>query len=72
MVAALLKVEEPVKTEEVGKTGRHFVCDVCGWEYDEAVGSPENGIKAGTKWEDIPEDFQCPLCGAPKAKFLEK
>ena len=34
-----------------------YVCDVCGWEYDEALGYPEAGIAPGTKWEDIPEDF---------------
>ena len=39
-----------------------YVCDVCGWEYDEEKGYPEGGIAPGTKWEDIPEDFECPLC----------
>ena len=34
-----------------------YVCDVCGWEYDEEKGYPEGGIAPGTKWEDIPEDF---------------
>ena len=46
-----------------------YVCDVCGWEYDEAVGDPDNGIAAGTKFEDLPEDFACPLCGAEKPAF---
>ena len=35
-----------------------YVCDVCGWEYDEEKGYPEGGIAPGTKWEDIPEDFR--------------
>ena len=39
-----------------------YVCDVCGWEYDEENGYPEGGIAPGTKWEDIPDDFECPLC----------
>ena len=39
-----------------------YVCDVCGWEYDEEEGYPEGGIAPGTKWEDVPEDFECPLC----------
>ena len=39
-----------------------YVCDVCGWEYDEELGYPEGGIAPGTKWEDIPDDFECPLC----------
>ena len=35
-----------------------YVCDVCGWEYDEEKGYPEGGIAPGTKWEDVPEDFE--------------
>ena len=46
-----------------------YVCEVCGWEYDEAVGDPDNGIEAGTKFEDLPEDFACPLCGVGKDQF---
>ena len=38
-----------------------YVCDACGWEYDEAAGDPENGIAPGTKFEDLPDDFTCPL-----------
>ena len=45
------------------------VCDVCGWEYDEEVGVPEAGIASGTKFEDLPEDFVCPLCGVGKEMF---
>lgn len=55
-----------------GAAGERCVCDVCGWEYEEAKGSPENGIAPGTKWEDIPDDFRCPLCGAPKEKFSKR
>ena len=40
-----------------------YVCDVCGYVYDPAVGDPDNGIAPGTKFEDLPEDFACPLCG---------
>ena len=43
-----------------------YVCDVCGWVYDETVGDPDNGIEAGTKFEDLPDDFACPLCGVGK------
>lgn len=46
-----------------------YVCALCGWEYDEEVGSPENGIEPGTSFEDLPEDFICPLCGAGKEDF---
>ena len=47
------------------------VCDVCGWEYDENEGCPEAGIAPGTKWEDIPEDFECPVCLGGKDLFVE-
>ena len=46
-----------------------YVCQVCGYVYDEAVGDEENGIAAGTKWEDLPDDFVCPLCGVGKDEF---
>ena len=46
-----------------------YICDVCGWEYDEEVGSPEHVIEPGTKFEDLPEDFECPLCGVGKDAF---
>ena len=50
---------------------KKYICDVCGWEYDEAVGCPECGIAPGTKFEDLPEDFECPLCGVGKDQFSE-
>ncbi|MBR6109300.1 MAG: rubredoxin [Clostridia bacterium] len=46
-----------------------YVCDACGWVYDENLGDPENGIAPGTKFEDLPEDFACPLCGVGKDMF---
>ena len=46
-----------------------YVCDLCGWEYNEAEGLPEQGIAPGTKFEDLPEDFACPLCGVGKDSF---
>lgn len=48
---------------------KKYVCSICGYIYDEAKGAPEAGIKPGTKWEDIPDDFVCPVCGAPKSAF---
>ena len=48
-----------------------YVCDACGWEYDEALGDPYNGIAPGTKFEDLPDDFACPLCGVGKDMFSE-
>ena len=46
-----------------------YICEVCGYEYDEEVGDVDNGIAPGTKWEDIPDDFVCPLCGVGKDQF---
>lgn len=46
-----------------------YVCNVCGWEYDESTGAPDNGIAPGTKFEDLSEDFVCPLCGVGKDMF---
>jgi rubredoxin len=50
---------------------KKYVCTVCGWEYDEAAGLPDEGINPGTKWSEVPEDFVCPLCGAGKDAFEE-
>lgn len=46
-----------------------YVCDVCGWIYDETEGAPDCDIEPGTKFEDLPEDFVCPLCGVDKTQF---
>ena len=51
---------------------KKYVCDVCGWSYDEELGDAENGIAPGTKFEDLPEDFTCPLCGVGKENFSEE
>ena len=48
-----------------------YVCSICGYEYDEAAGAEDLGIAPGTKFEDLPEDFVCPVCGAPKEVFEE-
>ena len=50
---------------------KNYVCDVCGFIYDEEIGDPDNGVEAGTIWEDVPEDFLCPLCGVGKDEFSE-
>ncbi|MBS1227814.1 MAG: putative rubredoxin reductase [Proteobacteria bacterium] len=46
-----------------------YECMVCGWIYDEAKGCPEEGIPAGTRWQDVPDDWCCPACGASKGEF---
>jgi rubredoxin len=47
-------------------------CLICGYVYDPAVGDPENGIKPGTPFENLPENWTCPICGAPKDQFVKK
>ena len=48
-----------------------YICKICGWIYDEAQGDPDNGIAPGTKFEDLPADYICPMCGAGKDEFEE-
>ncbi len=48
---------------------KKYVCNICGYIYDEAKGNPEKGIAPGTKWENLPDDFVCPLCGVDKENF---
>ena len=46
-----------------------YVCEVCGYVYDPAVGDPENGIAPNTAWENVKEDWVCPVCGVGKDQF---
>lgn len=46
-----------------------YICDVCGYIYDPAEGDPDSDIKAGTPFEDLPEDWVCPICGVGKSDF---
>ena len=46
-----------------------YICDLCGYEYDPAVGDPDSGIAPGTSFENLPDDWVCPLCGAGKDQF---
>ena len=46
-----------------------FICDLCGYVYDPSEGDPDNGIEPGTEWDNVAEDWICPLCGAGKDAF---
>jgi rubredoxin len=46
-----------------------YECDVCGYIYDPEKGDPDSGVKPGTAWEDVPENWVCPDCGARKQDF---
>jgi rubredoxin len=48
---------------------RRYRCENCGTVFDEALGSPEDGIAPGTRFADLPDDWYCPQCGAEKADF---
>ncbi len=49
---------------------KKYICP-CGYVYDPELGDPENGVVANTKWEDVPEDWVCPVCGLGKEVFEE-
>lgn len=49
---------------------KSYMCQLCGLIYNEAEGWPEDGITPGTTWEDVPESWLCPECGAMKGDFL--
>lgn len=46
-----------------------YICDICLWVYDPEKGHPESGVDPNTPWEQVPEDWCCPICGVGKEKF---
>ncbi len=67
--SVLKKVLKPEKKEAVLK---QYVCDVCGYVYDPAIGDPDSGIAPGTAFAEIPQDWVCPVCGVGKDQFSEQ
>jgi rubredoxin len=67
------KMQRPIVTYAKLMTekqeSRTWMCLICGFIYDEAAGLPEEGIAPGTRWEDIPMNWNCPECGARKEDF---
>ncbi len=61
----------PAMNQSTNETGtfRKWMCVVCGFIYDEALGVPEEGIEPGTRWADVPDTWTCPDCGATKDDF---
>lgn len=55
--------------EQTSPTTRRWICVVCDLVYDEVLGWPEEGIPAGTRFEDLPDDWACPDCGVGKNDF---
>ncbi len=66
---ARMLISKPKSQEMSELEYKRYMCVVCGWIYDEAEGWPEDGIHPGTKWEDVPDDFECPDCGVGKEDF---
>ncbi len=48
---------------------KKYKCQICGYVYDPEKGDPDAGIKAGTPFEDLPDSWVCPVCGASKSDF---
>ena len=62
---------EEYQIKEINKlTMKKFECEPCGYIYDPAVGDPDGGIAPGTAFEDIPDDWVCPICGLGKDVFI--
>jgi flavin reductase (DIM6/NTAB) family NADH-FMN oxidoreductase RutF/rubredoxin len=59
------KIEKNLEEEKMDK----YVCEVCGYVYDPVKGDPDNNIAPGTRFEDLPDDWICPICGANKEAF---
>jgi anaerobic nitric oxide reductase flavorubredoxin len=78
MVAALLEGDGDAE-KDTGEAAaaadgdfKSYECGVCGYVYSEEEGDPDNGIDPGTRWEDLPDDWRCPICNVPKSKFSLK
>jgi flavin reductase (DIM6/NTAB) family NADH-FMN oxidoreductase RutF/rubredoxin len=67
--ATYVKVKPKAKLKEGGKNMQKYKCLMCGYVYDPAEGDPDNGVEAGTVFEDLPNDWVCPECGAGKDQF---
>ena len=57
------------KYNQKNKIMQKYICNVCGYIYDPALGEPDNNIVAGTSFESLPDTYVCPVCEAPKSEF---
>ena len=67
--ATYIEKKPKAKSEQGAKDMKKYKCLICGYIYDPAVGDPDNGVAAGTAFEDLPDDWVCPECGAGKDEF---
>ena len=72
LVALLEKMDVILSKKGGSSIMKKYVCEPCGYEYDPEVGDPDNGIEPGTAFEDLPEDWVCPICYAGKDMFVEQ
>lgn len=49
-----------------------YRCEICHYVYDPEAGDPDNGVQSGTAFQDVPEDWSCPECGAAKNQFMQE
>lgn len=63
------KIKKPAESEKEDKIMDKYECTVCGYVYDPEEGDPDNDIDPGTSFEDLPDDWTCPVCGAGKDQF---
>ncbi|ABC76945.1 ferric-chelate reductase / Rubredoxin [Syntrophus aciditrophicus SB] len=61
--------KEPTAAPQTGGKMEKYTCTICGYVYDPEQGDPESGIAPGTAFEDLPDDWTCPICGADKSQF---
>jgi len=66
------EMDKPKKVEKEETKMDKYVCDVCGYVYDPEKGDPDNGVQPGTAFEDVPDDWVCPLCGVAKSEFSKQ
>lgn len=62
-------VQQKSKSLVEARPYKAWLCELCGLIYNERDGWPDEGIPAGTRWEDVPDDWVCPDCGAGKSDF---
>jgi rubredoxin len=69
MTSAQVSGDMPRPIAAAGEPLKVWQCVLCGFTYDEAAGLPSDGIQPGTRWADVPDDWICPDCSAPKSDF---
>jgi hemerythrin-like domain-containing protein/rubredoxin len=72
IVAQLENSAAPSAPEAAATAADIYVCSVCGYRYDRSLGDPKHGIQGGTPFEDLPDSWVCPLCGAAKSMFVRE